>query len=158
MNWKKFFESCQEEITQEKIAKIIRNIALQVGIAVITGEAIGAIGAAIRGFMLVGEVGAELRNASLLWKGGTVIAEAMVNTGVQGAMGGPMDARAFAENALAIVLTTAAMKPFEGLLGKGATVEREIQTWGRTATRGGKMAAELVIETGAGIGAAGIAH
>jgi len=157
-NWTKFFKSCQEEISEERMKQLINRVILQIGIAVVTGEAIGAVGAAIRGIALAGEVGAEIRNASLLYEGASVVAQAAANTGIQGAMGGPMGVREFAENGLAIVLTSAALKPFQGLLHDGAVVEAEIQSVGKVAAKGGKLAAELVIETGAGIGASAVAH
>jgi hypothetical protein len=153
-----FFEKAQKEIAYEKLWKLIRNVAIQVGIAVITGEAIGVIGVAVRGIALAGEIGAEIRNASLAWEAASVLGQAAANTVVSGAMGGPMDARTFIENGLAIVLTSAAMKPFQGILAETGAVEGQIVSWGRTATKGGRLAAELVIETGVGIGAAGVAH
>lgn len=155
---KAFFEGAQKEITNARIAKLLHNVALQIGIAVLTGEAIGAIGIAVRGIAIAGEIGAEIRNASLAWEAGAVVAQAGANTVVNGAMGGPMDARTFVENGLAIVLTSAAMKPFADMFQETAAVEGQIASWGRTATKGGRLAAELVIETGAGIGAAGLAH
>jgi Domain of unknown function (DUF4157) len=155
---KGFFEGAQKEVTNAKVAKLLRHVAVQVGLAVLTGEAIGALGLAVRGIALAGEIGAEIRNASLAWEAGAVLAQAAANTAVNGAMGGPMDARTFVENGLAIVLTSAAMKPFQGLLKETAEAEGAIVSWGRTATKGGRLAAELVIDTGAGIGAAGLAH
>lgn len=153
-----FFKRAYDEIHNERMRKLINNIMLQVGLAVLTGEAIGALGVAIRGIAIAGEVGAEIRNASLAWEAASVVGQAAANTIVNGAMGGPMDARTFAENGLAIVLTSAAMKPFRGLLEETSGVERQIVSWGRTATKGGRLAAELVIETGVGIGTAGVAH
>jgi hypothetical protein len=153
-----FFKDAEEQVKREELKKLIRHIALQVGIAVVTGQAIGAVGAAIRGVSLAGQIGAEIRNASLLYKGATIAAEATANTAVAGAMGGKFGARELAENALGIVLSTAVLKPFHGLLDDGAAVEKQIRTWGQLAKRGGKAAAELVIDTGGGIGAAGVAH
>lgn len=157
-NWTKFFKSCQEEISNERMRQLINRIVLQVGIAVATGEVIGVVGAAIRGIAIAGEVGAEIRNASLLYEGASVVAQAAANTGIQGAMGGPMGVREFAENGLAIVLTSAALKPFQGLLHDGAAVEAQIQSVGQVAAKGGKLAAELVIESAAGLGASAVAH
>ena len=145
-------------ITDQKLRNLINSLALQVGVMIVTGEIIGAGAAAIRGIALAGEIGAELRGASLLYKGGEVIATAAANTGVQAALGEHIGVRDFAENALGIVLTSAALKPFQGLLRDSAAVEGEIRTWGQLAKRGGRAAAGVVVETGVGIGAAGVAH
>src|SRR5262249_25016068 len=126
-----FFKEAQKKITDQETWNLIKNIALQNGITLVTGQILGAAGAAIRGLALAGEIGAEIRNASLLYHGTMIIAEAAVNTGIQGAMGGKMGVRELAENALVVVLSSAAMKPFHSLLGEGAEVEKAIQTWGR---------------------------
>ncbi len=155
---KETFDWALEMITDQKTRNLINSLALQIGVMIVTGEIIGAGAAAIRGIALAGEIGAELRGASLLYKGGELIATAAANTGVQAALGEHVGGRDFAENALGIVLTSAALKPFQGLLRDSAAVEGEIRTWGQLAKRGGRAATELVIETGAGIGAAGVAH
>ncbi len=156
---KNFFDGAYKEIENERVRRLINSVLLQIGLAVVTGEVIGAVGIAIRGIGIAGEIGAEIRNASLAWHAGAVIAQAGANTAINGAMGGPISARTFAENGLAIILTSAAIKPFMHLLADTATVEGQIvqiARWGRTT--GWKAAAELVIETGAGIAAAGVAH
>ncbi|MEO8336952.1 MAG: DUF4157 domain-containing protein [bacterium] len=153
-----FFKDAQAQIKDQEMYNLIKSIALQIGIAVISGQAVGAIGAALRGISLAGTIGAEIRNASLLYKGALIIGEATANTGVNAAMGGKFGARELAENALGIILTSAALKPFHGLLEDSVAVEKQIRTWGQLAKAGGKAAAELVIDTGVGIGAAGVAH
>ena len=153
-----FFTWAQEMITDKRLSNLIWSIALQIGIGLVTGEVIGVVGVGIRGLTLAGEIGSDLREASLLYQGGEVLATAGANTLIQGAMGGKIGVAEFAENALGIVLTSAALKPFQGILKDSAEIEGEIQTWGRSAGRIGKAAAELVIDTGASIGAAGVAH
>jgi Domain of unknown function (DUF4157) len=147
-----------EQITDKELRDLVFSMAVQMGVMLVTGQALGAIGTAVRGIALAGELGAELREASLLYRGAGIIAEATVNTSVQAAMGEKVGVREFAENTLGIVLTHAALKPFQGLLRDSAAIEGEIRTWGQLAKRGGRAAAELVVETGAGIGAAGVAH
>jgi hypothetical protein len=153
-----FFKAAQGQIKDQEMWNLISKIALQIGLTLVTGQVLGAAGAAIRGIALAGQIGAEIRNASLLYRGTMIAAEAVTNTGIQGAMGGKMGVRELAENALATVLTTAAMRPFHSLLGEGAGIERAIRSWGQATKRGARLAAELVVDTGAGIGAAGVAH
>jgi hypothetical protein len=57
-----------------------------------------------------------------------------------------------------MTLTTAALKPFQGLFGDAAALERELQTWSGSAKAGAKLAVKAPIEVGVGIGAAGAAH
>jgi hypothetical protein len=145
-----------ERIRDAQVRDAILKMALQIGLSLLAGQAIGAIGAAVRGLALAGELGAEIRGASLLYQGTEIVAQATANTAIGGAMGGKAGVRELAENTLGIVLTNAALKPFEGLLAP--TDEVEIRSWGQLAKRGGKLAASIAIEAGAGIGAAGIAH
>jgi Zn-dependent peptidase ImmA (M78 family) len=158
LDFEEYLQYSYDRIRDQELRNMIASMALQIGVMIITGEIIGAVGVALRGAALAGEIGAELRAASLLYKGGEIVAHAGLNTVVQGAFGGKVGAREFAENALAIVLTSAVMKPFEGLFKNSAAVEGEIRTWGQLARRSGKAAAELVVDTGAGIGAASVAH
>ncbi|MEO8844608.1 MAG: DUF4157 domain-containing protein [Kofleriaceae bacterium] len=158
LNLEAFLKWAYNEISDAMLKALLKDMAIQIGVAVVTGEIIGAGFAAVRGIALAGEIGSEIREAGLLYKGAEVLATAAANTGVQGAMGGEMNKQAFAENALAMVLTSAALRPFQGLLHDSAAVEGEIRTWGQGAGKVGKVAAELVIDTGASIGAAGVAH
>jgi hypothetical protein len=153
-----WLKDAYDQIKDQQLRNLIWNMALQIGITLATGQLLGAAGAALRGLSLAGEIGAELRGASLLYQGTELAAQAGANTAIQGALGGPAGARELAENALGSVLTHAALRPFQGLLHDAAAVEGQIQTWGRSAGRLGKAAAELVIDTGASIGAAGVAH
>jgi hypothetical protein len=153
-----FRKWANERIADQELSNLILKMALQLGVMLLTGQVVGAAGAALRGLAMAGEISAQLREVSLLYKGAGILAEAAVNTGVQGALGEKVGVREFAENTLGIVLTNAALKPFQGLLKDSAVVEGEIRTWGQLAKKGGRAAAELVIDTGAGIGAAGIAH
>ena len=153
-----FLKWAYQDISDAMLRSLLKDMAIQIGVAVVTGEIIGAGFAAVRGIALAGEIGSEIREAGLLYKGAEILTTAAANTGVQGAMGGEMNRQALAENALAMVLTSAALRPFQGLLHDSAAVEGEIRTWGQGAGRVGKVAAELVIDTGASIGAAGVAH
>ncbi|MEO8844312.1 MAG: toxin C-terminal domain-containing protein [Kofleriaceae bacterium] len=153
-----FLKWAYQDIKDAMLKALLRDMAIQIGVAVVTGELIGAGFAAVRGIALAGEIGSEIREAGLLYKGAEILTTAAANTGVQGAMGGEMNKQALAENALAMVLTSAALRPFQGLLHDSAAVEGEIRTWGQGAGRVGKVAAELMIDTGASIGAAGVAH
>lgn len=153
-----WLKGAYDQIEDQQLRNMIWNMALQIGITLATGQLLGAAGAALRGLSLAGEIGAELRGASLLYQGAELVTQAGANTAIQGALGGPAGARELAENALGSVLTHAALRPFQGLLHDAAAVERQIQTWGRSAGRLGKAAAELVIDTGASVGTAGVAH
>jgi hypothetical protein len=74
----------------------------------------------------------------LLYKGAEILATASANTATQRALGGEMSGRSLAENALAVVLTSAALRPFHGLLHDSAAVEGQIQTWGNLRGRWAK--------------------
>ncbi len=128
-DFKGLFEDAQRQIKGERIKKIVRDIAIQVGVAVVTGEVVGAIGATVRGIAVAGEIGEELRGASLAYESASMLAQASVNTITQGALGGELSFRSLAENILAMGLTSVAMKPFAGLLEDSAAVEGEIETW-----------------------------
>jgi len=70
----------------------------------------------VRGIAMAGEIAEDVRGAGLLWKGAEVLAHAGMQTVASGAAGGEISGTAFAENALGMLLTSAAMKPFKSLL------------------------------------------
>lgn len=157
--WNKFKEWVLERIHDQEVRNLINSVMLQVGLMIVTGEIAGAGLAAIRGIALAGEIATDVRGAGLLWKGAEIITHAGLQTVAGGAVGGEISGRAFAENALGMVLTSAAMKPFHALLHGSEALEGEvIRTWGQLAKKSAKVGTELVLSTGTGILASGIAH
>jgi hypothetical protein len=154
-----FFTWAYNEVKDKQLANLIASIAIQVGVAVLTGQVIGGVGATIRGLTAAAEIGATLREASLLYHGASILVQAGVQTGTQAALGQDVTPATFAENALGLVLTSAAMKPFHALLDNGAAVEQQIvRSWGEFAKRSGKFVVEMTIDAGAGITAAALAR
>ena len=156
---KKWFEWAQKHTAQTELNNLINKIAIQIGVMIVTGEIAGAVVAGIRGVALAGELITEIRAASLMLKAGEILIHAGLNTAAQGLTGGPTGGKAFAENALAIVLGHAAMKPFLSLLRNSSAVEQEVvQSWRLFAKNGVKLAIEFTLETGTGIAASAVAH
>ena len=147
-----FLRAAYEEISDRVLLKLILSMVLQLGLMIATGELLGAAFVFLRSLAAAGEIGAELREASLLYKGAELLTHAGASTGVQAAFGEKVGGREFAENAIAAVLASAVLKPFRGLLEESSEVEAGM------VRRGGRFAADLVVETGAGITAAAVAH
>jgi uncharacterized protein DUF4157 len=155
---KSFLGWARKEIEHGRFAKLINEMALEIGLMIVTGEVAGAALTAIRGIALAGELASDIRGAGLLWKGAEVFAHAGLQTVASGAIGGEISGKTFAENALGIVLTSAAMRPFHGLLHGSEAVEQQIVGLGGLAKKGAKVGTELAIGTGSGVIASGIAH
>jgi hypothetical protein len=159
-----FLQYAYDRIADQMVRDVVSSMALQIGIMIATGQVAGAAVAAVRGLMLarevavVGEMVLELRQVGLEYQALELVAQSYLMTRAQSAMGGASDASAFAENLAGMALTGAALRPFEGLFGDAATLERELQTWAGTARAGARLAVKAPTEVGVGIGAAGATH
>ena len=115
------FTWANEQIADKQLSDALWSIAVQLGVAIITGQVAGAIVAGVRSFALArevvvaGQLIADARKASVLYSALNLTLQAGLPTLTQRAMGGKGGPREFAENALGIVLTNAAMRPFMGL-------------------------------------------
>jgi len=158
------FTWANEQIADKQLSDALWSIAVQLGVAIITGQVAGAIVAGVRSFALAreavvaGQLIADARKASVLYSALNLTLQAGLPTLTQRAMGGKGGPREFAENALGIVLTNAAMRPFMGLFKNPGAVAQEVRTWAQFAKRTGKFAARATVEIGVGIGAAHVAH
>jgi hypothetical protein len=160
-----FIKWCNEQIAYAKVKQLLKSMAWQIGLMIVTGEIAGAGLAAVRGIAMAGEIAEDVRGASLLWKGAEVLVHSGLQTVASGATGGEISGTAFAENALGMLLTSAAMKPFKSLLAGDAaleqTVEKELSTLGKIgkiAKAGAKIGTEATIDLGAGVIGSGVAH
>ncbi|MDQ3339218.1 MAG: Fic family protein [Myxococcota bacterium] len=154
-----FFTWAYGQVKDKELSNLIASIAIQVGVALLTGQIAGVVGATFRGLTAASEIATALRGTSLLYRGASIAAQATLQTGTQAAMGGKIDGGTFVENALGLVLTSAAMRPFQRLLDGSAVVERQIISgWKQFAKASGKFVAELAIDAGAGITAAALAR
>jgi hypothetical protein len=147
-----FLRDAYKEIGDRILFKLILSMVLQLGLMIATGELLGAAFVALRAFALAGEIGAELREASLIYKGAELIAQAGATTGIQAGFGEKVGGREFAENVLAAVLATAMLKPFRKWIEESARLEAGL------VRQGGRAAAQLGLEGGAGIIASTVAH
>jgi hypothetical protein len=158
-----FLRDAYKEISDRILLKLILSMVLQLGLMIATGELLGVAFVALRAFAFAGEIGSEVREASLLLKGAELIAQAGSSTGIQAAFGENVGGREFVENAIAAVLISAVLKPFEGARGLKGSAETELEESAkvegmvRSGSRGG-AAARLVLETGVGIGSTAVAH
>jgi len=162
---KEFIKWCNKEIADQELKNLLQSIAWQMGLMIVTGEIAGAGLAAIRGVALAGEIAEDVRGASLLWRGAEVLTHAALQTAASGATGGEISGSAFAENALGMLLTSAAMKPFKALLEGDAvleqTVEKELTKLGKigkVVKTGAKIGTEAAIDLGAGVIGSGVAR
>jgi hypothetical protein len=153
-----YLEWADEQIKDKELSNKIRSLAIQLGIMILAGQMATAAVAALRGIALGTSLISELRGAGLAYKAAEIAIQAGLATGANAFTGGPVNARVFAENALGILITSAAMKPFQGLFHSSAVVEQEIRTWTQLAKRSGKFAVEMAVDTGVGIGASAVAH
>lgn len=146
-------------VVDQELSNRIKSLAIQLGIMIVTGEIAGAAVTAMRGVALGTELISDVRGAGLAYKAAEIGIHAGLATLGQGAAGGDLSGGVFAENAIGILATSAAMKPFEGLLADSEAVEQEVQrSWAQTAKHGAKVGVEMVLETGAGITGSTIAH
>jgi hypothetical protein len=140
----KWFEWAEKHLKNRAFWNAVASIALQIGIMVVTGEIAGAAVAAVRGTALVGRLLVEVRAASVLFRGAELGIHAGLATLGQGAMGGPMDGRAFAENAIGIFVSDAALRPFGGLLEDSAALDADLRTLAQRAVKtAGTFGADL---------------
>lgn len=154
----KWLKWAHERLDDEQLKQHLSHLALEMGIMIVTGQVAGALVAGVRGLAIGADLIASAREMGLAWRATEVALHAGLATGMQGAMGGELSGKAFAENALAHVFTLAALRPFEGLLARSTEVEADIaKTWARLAKRGGKLGAEIALDIGAGIGSATLA-
>lgn len=154
-----FFTWAYKIVADEELRKLILSIALQVGVAILTGQVAGAVGATVRGLTAAGEIATALRGTSLLYRGAAFAAQVATQTGTQAILGQPVDKGTVMENAIGLILTSAAMKPFRALLNHPGAIEKQvIHGWGQFAAASGKYVAELVVDAGVGISAAALAR
>jgi hypothetical protein len=139
-----WFAWAEKHLQNRAFWNAVASIALQIGIMVVTGEIAGAAVAAVRGTALIGRLLVEVREASLLFRGAELGIHAGLATVAQGAMGGPMDGRAFAENAVGIFVSEAALRPFGGLLEDSAALDADLRTLAQRALKtAGSFGADL---------------
>lgn len=112
----KWLQHAYAAIADKQLRDFISSLALQLGIMLVTGQVASVALAAVRGAMLAGELATTVRSAGLLFKTAEVATHAGLATVAGGVTGGEVSAKAFAENALAIVLASQMMKPFAALL------------------------------------------
>ena len=153
-----YFAWAQDAIQDEQWRDLVAGIAVQMAILLATAQVASAGIAVLRGVAIGAEVVSGIRAAGTVFKIAEVVTQAGLATGVKGLMGDSVGRRDFAENALAMVLGNAAMRPFRGLLQQLGTVEQEVHGLARAALRGGTFAAELALETGTGIAAGAVAR
>jgi hypothetical protein len=162
---KAFIKWCNEQVAYQQLKNLLNSLAWQMGLMIVTGEIAGAGMAAIRGIALAGEIAEDVRGAGLLWRGAEVLVHSGMQTVASGASGGEISGSAFAENALGMLLTSAAMKPFKGLLEGDAALERQVEKElstlgkiGKVVKTGAKLGAEVAIDLGAGVIGSGVAR
>jgi hypothetical protein len=152
IDFNRFLRDAYKEIGDRILVKAILLMVLQLGLMIATGELLGVAFVALRGLALAGEIGAELREASLIYKGAELIAQAGATTGIQAGFGEKVGGREFAENVLAAVLASTMLKPFRKWMEESARLEAGL------VRQGGRAAAQLGLEGGAGIIASTVAH
>jgi len=162
---KEFIEWANKQRQYAQLKHLLTSMALQIGLMIVTGEIAGAGLAAVRGIAMAGEIAEDVRGAGLLWKGAEVLAHAGMQTVASGAAGGEISGTAFAENALGMLLTSAAMKPFKSLLKGDEALERSVENelskmgrLGKAVKTGAAITAEATIDLGAGVIGSGVAH
>ena len=139
------FTWANEQIADKQLSDALWSIAVQLGVAIVTGQVAGAIVAGVRSFALAreavvaGQLIADARKASVLYSALNLTLQAGLPTLTQRAMGGKGGPREFAENALGIVLTNAAMRPFMGLLKNPGAVAEEVRTLGAVRQTDGQV-------------------
>jgi len=136
-----------DQLVVQRIVKLVARLAGEIAIMIASMQIAGAAVAAVRGVMLGLEIAEDVRGASLAVRIVTSIAAAGVQTVGQGAIGGEVSMRAFAENAVALSTMTAITAPFEGLLAESASLEADLRTFAQKAVRSGS---KVAIEAGAG--------
>lgn len=162
---KTFIKWCNEQREYQALKNLLTSMAWQIGLMIVTGEIAGAGLAAVRGIALAGEIAEDVRGASLLWRGAEVVVHAGLQTVANGATGGDISASAFAENALGMLLSSAAMKPFKALLEEDAALERNVEQQlsklaktGKFVKAGFKLGADVAVDLSGGVVGAGVAH
>ena len=115
--------------------------AVQLGVAIIPGQVAATIVLGLRSFALAreavvaGQLIADARKASVLYSALNLTLQAGLPTLTQRAMGGKGGPREFAENALGIVLTNAAIASVHGLFKNPGAVAQEVRTWAQSPNR-----------------------
>ncbi len=149
----------EKHIEQARTRKLVNTILTEIGIMVLTGQIAGAAVSAFRGVALANGMISQIRSAGMAFKAGEVAIHAGLNTGVQLARTGDAGRKDFGQNALAIVLGHALMKPFSSLLGRSSEVEQAVaKSWRTFANKGAKVAVEIPLQTATGLAAAAIAQ
>jgi hypothetical protein len=145
-----------EQLRDMAIAHVIVDVALLIGVSVVSAGVVGMAGAAARGVWLgrAGAAAAELSTGAR-WVGGVAqfVGEAGLNAVGQTALQDGDAGAAFAENLLADAATLAALRPLRRAFEAwGAADDAAMSLWQKVG-RGGKWA----LREGAEISAMGIA-
>ena len=161
VNWqanvdlKGWIEYAHSKIEDERIRNLLASLAKQLAIMVVTGQVASAAVAGIRGALAASEILSALREANVVFEGMEILIQTGLQTGLERLDGGTAGKREFAENLLAGALTTLALRPFRGLLGKSKGLQQELKTAAQKAT---KLGVEVSLEFGAGAAAGDMAH
>jgi Domain of unknown function (DUF4157) len=123
---KAFIAWCLDEIHDARVRGLIVSFALQIGLMLLTGEIAGVALEALRGFALAAEAVEDVRAVNLGWKATEVVLHSGLMTVASGATGGDISLQSFAENAIGMVFTEAAMKPFRALFEEDEALERAV--------------------------------
>lgn len=154
----KWMKWAHERINDEQLRQRINHLALEMGIMIVTGQVGGALVAGLRGLAIGGELMAGAREMSLAWEAAEIAINATLATGTQAAMGGELSGKAFAENVLALTFASTALRPFKALFADAEAVEADIaKTWVKLAKGGSKFAAQVAVQTAAGVGSTALA-
>ena len=158
-------EYMNDRIADEQLASLIRQMVLEIGVMLITGQIVGAGMAALRGIAMArriavaAELVGEMRSARAVFAAGEMVFQAGAQTLVQSGLRGKAPTRGeFAENLLGNAITAVAMKPFAKLFGDAKVLEAEVKTWSKAAKSSAKFVARGVIEGGVGIASSKVAH
>ena len=130
-----------DQLVVQRIVKLVARLAGEIAIMIASMQIAGAAVTAFRGVMVGLEIAEDVRGASLAVRIVTSIAAAGVQTVGQGAIGGEVSMRAFAENAVALSTMTEVLGPFEGFLTESTALEADLRTFAQRAARGvGRLA------------------
>lgn len=142
----------KEHVANERLHQAFVSLAIQLGVMIVTGQIVGAAMASARLGLLGLTAATDLRGAGLAYKAAEVLLHAGSATLGQGLISGEYVGGAdIAENALAMVMANAVMKPFQSVIHGDAGLEKEIRTWAQLGLKTGKLAVEVALEIGVGI-------
>ncbi len=149
----------KDEAHNQQLHNALVSLAIQMGVMIVTGQIATGVLAGARAAWLGAAFLTEVRGAGLAYKAAEILLHSGLATLAQGLVGGEEVGGAdIAENAVAMILSNAAMKPFQSLLHGDAVLEKQIETWAKLGTKTGKVAVEIALETGTGIAASHVAR